>query len=117
MSELSTLETTTSLHPSSDQSINSKRKLKKIKKSLFNFAKEEITSFRSLKVKVYKDEIKEEEDENKIKIPEKFKYYFEDYKKNKDVINQIESGLINSLTAVDSAKVEQVDSSDLVNSE
>ena len=68
-------------------------------------------------MKVYKDEIKEEEDENKIKIPEIFKSYFEDYKKNKDVINQIESGLINSSTAVDSAKVEQVDSSDLVNSE
>ena len=117
-SVLSILETSNSLYSSSNQSLlESKRKIKKINKSLFNFVKEEITSFNSLKVKVYKEDTKNEKNENKIIIPLTFKSYFEDYKKNKVFINQTESGLITSSKVADSGKVEQVDSSDLVNSE
>ena len=109
--------TTSSLYTSSNQSLLEKIKINKIKKNLFCFAKEEITSLSSLKVKVYKEETEEEKNENKIKIPITFKSYFEDYKKFKGIINQVESGIINSSNIVDSTKVEQVDSSDLVNSD
>ena len=114
MSKSSTSKSTiSSLHTSSNQSLLEKTKINKINKNLFSFAKEEITSLSSLKVKIYKDE----KDENKIKIPKTFKIYFEDYKKCKGIINQIESGINNSSNIDDSAKVEQVNSSDLVNSD
>ena len=121
MSKSSTSKSTiSSLHTSSNQSLLEKtkiNKINKINKNLFSFAKEEITSLSSLKVKIYKDEIEDEKDENKIKILKTFKIYFEDYKKCKGIINQIESGIINSLNIDDSTKVEQVNSSDLVNSD
>ena len=118
MSKSSISESTnSSLHTSSNQSLLEKIKINIINKNLLSFAKEEITSFSSLNVKIYKDETEDEKDENKIKIPKTFKIYFEDYKKCKGIINQIESGIINSSNIDDSAKVEQVNSSDLVNSD
>ena len=119
MSTLSTSETTTSLHASGNQTILKSKKINKIKKTLLNFAKEEITSFNSLKVKIYKEEIEDEKEknENKIIIPETFKHYFEDNKRYKKIINKIESGIFTSSIINGSAKAEQVDSSDLVNSE
>ena len=116
-SALSIFETSTSLHTSSNQSLLENKKINKIKKNLFNFAKEELTSFSSIKVKIYKEEIDIKKDENKIKIPETFKSFFEDFKKNNGVINQNRSGFITSSKVSGSGKVEQVDSSDLVNSE
>ena len=82
-STLSVLETSTSLHYSSNRSLLENKKINKIKKSLFNFAKEELTSFNSLKVKIYKEKTDEQKDENKIKIPETSKPFFEDFKKKK----------------------------------
>ena len=117
MSSLSILETSNSLSTSSNQSLLNKKKINKIKKSLLNFAKEELTSFNTLKVKVYKNEIEDQNVENRIKIPQTFKSYFEDFKKNRDNINKIESGITTSLNVANSIPVDQVDSSDLVNSE
>ena len=118
MSKSSISESTTgSLHTSSNQSLLEKIKINKINKNLFSFAKEEITSLSSLKVKIYKDEKEDEKDENKIKIPTTFKSYFEDFRKYNGFINQIESGLITPSSGANSVKVEQIDSSDLVDSE
>ena len=117
MSTSSMLETTTSLHNLSNRSLIENKKLNKIKSTLFNFTKEEITSFSSLKVKIYKEEIEEEKDENKIKIPESCKNYFEDYRKYKGVLNNIESGINTKSNNDGSIKDQQIDSSDLVNSE
>ena len=120
-STLSILETSTSLHNISNQSLLENKRISKINKNLYIFAKEEITSFSSIKVKVYKEEIEDQKDENKIKIPKTFKSFFEDFKKNDKKnncdVNQIESGLITSSKFANSDQIGQVDSSDLVNSE
>ena len=79
--------------------------------------KEEIASFNSLKVKIYKEEKESKENESKIKVPVALKSYFEDYKKYNGFTNQIQSGLITPSSGANSVKVEQVDSSDLVDSE
>ena len=117
MSSISKLETKTILQFLSNQSLLEKIKINKINKNLLSFAKEEITSFSSLKVKIYKEKKEDEKDENKIKIPTTFKFYFEDYKKHRGLINQIELGLITPSSSNDSAQVDQIDSSDLVNSD
>ena len=117
MSTLSKLETKTSLQPLNNESLFEKRKINKIRKTLRNLVKEEIASFSTLKVKIYKEEKEDQKNENKIKIPLTFKFYFEDYKRYKGFINQIESGIITPSSGADSGKVEQIDSSDLVNSD
>ena len=118
MSTLSKLETNTSLQTLSNESLLKYKKINKIKKSLLNLEKEEIASFNPLKVKIYKEEKEDQKDENKIKIPATFKSYFEDYKKYRLSIYKIESGFIfKSNEGPDSVQVEQIDSSDLVNSE
>ena len=116
MSTKSNLETSTSLKPSNNESLLEKKNLKKIKNNLLNLQKIEVASFNPLKVKVYKDEKEEQKDETKIKIPSTFKSYSEDYKKNKGFINKNESGFIIS-SNVNSVQTEQIESSDLVNSE
>ena len=117
MSTLSQFETNTTLKPKSDESLFRTKKINKIKKSLLNLEKEELSKFSSLKVKIYKDEVETQKEECKIKVPEKFKNYFEDFRKFKWLINQIESGIITPSSGANSIKAEQVDSSDLVNSE
>ena len=117
MSTLSKLETKTSLQPLNNESLFEKRKINKIRKTLRNLVKEEIASFSTLKVKIYKEEKKDQKNENKIKIPLTFKFYFEDYKRYKGFINKIESGIITPSSGADSGKIEQIDSSDLVNSD
>ena len=117
MSTLSRLETMVSLEPLSNESLLQTKKINKIRNNLFNLEKEEIASFNSLKVKIYKEEKEDEKDENKIKIPTTFKSYFEDFRKYNGFINQIESGLITLSSGANSVKVEQIDSSDLVDSE
>ena len=117
MYALSNLETNTSLH-SLNESILENKKIKKIRKTLLNLEKEEISSFCPLKVKIYKEEKKEDQkDEIIVKIPATFKSYFEDYKKYRGVINQVESGNIPPSHDVESTQFEQIDSSDLVDSE
>ena len=117
MSILSKLETMTSLQDLSNESLFEMEKIKKIRKKLINMEKEEIALFSPLKVKIYKEKKEDEKDENKIKIPTTFKFYFEDYKKHRGLINQIELGLITPSSSNDSAQVDQIDSSDLVNSD
>ena len=117
MSTLSKLETMTSLQALSNKSLLENKKIIRIRKNLLNLEKEEVASFSTLKVKIYKEEKEDKKDEIKIKIPITFKSYFEDFKRYNKFINQIESGLITPSSGVDSGKVEQNDSSDLVNSE
>ena len=117
MSILSKLETMTSLQDLSNESLFEMEKIKKIRKKLINMEKEEIALFSPLKVKIYKEKKEDEKDENKIKIPTTFKIYFEDYKKYKGFISQIESNLVISSNDHDSIQIEQIDSSDLVNSD
>ena len=116
MSSLSNLETTTSLPTLSNNSLLIDKRINKIKKSLLNLGKEEILSFNPLKVKIYKEEIETQNHKSEIKIPTTFKRYFEDFQKNKNIISQIESGII-SHSNINSAQIEQIESSDLVNSE
>ena len=92
------------------------KKINKIKKTLLNLEKDEISSFNPLKVRVYKEEKEDQKNEIKIKIPLTFKSYFEDFKKNREFINQVESGLITP-SATEPIKTEQFESSDLVESE
>ena len=117
MSSISKLETKTSLQFLSNESILENKKINKIKKRLFNLEKEEIASFRPLKVKIYKNEEEDHKNKSMIKIPVTFKFYFEDYKRYKKFINQVESGIITPSSGADSGEVEQIYSSDLVNSE
>ena len=117
MSSLSNLKTETSIQTFSNESLLEMKKIIKIRKSLLNLEKEEVDSFTPLKVKIYKDKNENQENENKIKIPLTFKFYFEDYKKFSRFINQIESGFDTKLSGTDSDQVEQIDSSDLANSE
>ena len=93
------------------------KEINKIRITLLNFVKKEVDSFRPLKVKIYKEEKEDQKNENKIKIPTTFKIYFEDFKRNQEVINQIKSGLVTPSTGTNSAQAEQIDSSDLVNSD
>ena len=93
------------------------KKINKIKKTLFDLGKEEIASFNPLKVKSYKGEIEDQIEKIENKIPIKFKFYSEDYIKHKEFFNKIESNFDAPSRAVDSAQLNQVDSSDLVNSE
>ena len=116
MSTESNLETNTSLKTLSNESLLDNKNLKKIKNNLLNLQKIEVASFNPLKVKVYKDEKEDQKDETKIKIPLTFKSYLEDYKKNKGLINKNESGFIIP-SNVNSVQTEQIESSDLVNSE
>ena len=118
MSSLSNLETTTSLPILSNDSLLINKKAKKIKKisnTLLNYEKQEVISFSPLKVKVYKDKTNQNH-KSEIKLPTTFKHYFEDFQKNKDLINQIESGHIPE-SNINSIQDEQVESSDLVNSD
>ena len=112
MSSMTNSESTTSLQTTSNESKLEKKKINKIKKALLNIEKEEVTSFNPLKVKIYKEEMEEQNHQNEIKIPTTFKSYFEDLKKNKGLNHQVVSGLNSK-----SVPVQQVDSSDLVNSE
>ena len=120
MSSLSNLETHTSSQTFSNESITENKKINKkinkIQKRLLNLEKEELSSFIPLKVKVYKEEKEEEKEENKIKTPTTFKNYFEDFRKKRESINQTEPGFINPSNA-QPVKVEQIESSDLVDSE
>ena len=118
MSSLSNSETAVSLQASNNNlKLKKKYKLSKIKKTLLNLEKEEVISFNPLKVKVYKNEIGTEHQNNKIEIiiPITLKHYFEDIQKYRGLVYQIESGIISSNTNL--IQTEQVDSSDLVNSE
>ena len=115
MSSISNLETTTSLHVTSNQSLLINKKISKIRKNLLNLEKDELISFCPLKVNIYKEK-KNQNHKSEIKIPITFKQYFEDFKINKDVINKIESGDVAPFKS-NSDQIEQVDSSDLVNSE
>ena len=114
MSSVSNLKIKTSLQTNGSTLKN--KKINKIKKTLLYLEKDEISTFNPLKVKVFKEEKEDLKEENKIKIPLTFKNYFEDYKKNKEFINQTKSGIITPSTT-ESVKTEQVDSSDLVNSD
>ena len=78
--------------------------------------KEEISSFTPLKVKIYKEEKEDQKDGNKIKIPTTFKNYFEDFSKKRECTNQTESVFINP-SNIGPVKFEQIESSDLVDSE
>ena len=117
MSTLSKLETTTSFQPLSNESLLEMKKLKNIRKKLLNLEKEEVATFNPLKVKIFIEKKEDKKNDNKIKIPVTFKSYFEDFKKHRGFTNQIDSGLITPSTGGNSAQVEQVDSSDLVNSD
>ena len=117
MSTLSKLETKTSLQALSNESLLEMKKINKIRKSLFNLEKKEVASFSPLKVKVYSEKIEDQKEENKIKIPVTFKSYFEDYKRYRGFINQVESGVVSQTSDPNSAQIEQIDSSDLVNSD
>ena len=117
MSTLSNLETKTSLETLSNKLLLEMKEINKIRIALLNLVKKEVDSFRPLKVKIYKEEKEDQKNENKIKIPTTFKIYFEDYKKYKGFINQIESGFVTPSSDPDSIKAEQMDSSDLVNSD
>ena len=115
MSSLSKLETSTSLKVTSNDSLLINKKINKISKTLLNLEKEEIKSFSTLKVNVYKEK-KKPNYKSEIKIPTTFKHYFEDFQKNMDLINQIESGDVAPSNA-NSIQDEKVESSDLVNSD
>ena len=125
MSALSKLKPKVNLQVLSNESLSHIKKIDKIKKSLLDLEKEEVASFIPLKVKVYKDEEEgrkedkktDKKNENKIKIPIMFKTFFENYKRYKGFINQIESGIVIPTTGTDSVQVEQNNSSDLVNSD
>ena len=116
MSSLSNSQTTASLKPSSNDSLLIYNKLKYIRKKLLNIEKEEVSSFSSLTVKIYKEEIEDQKHKSEIKIPITFKHYYEDFQKNKNLINQLESGLITT-SNTNSIQDEQINSSDLVNSD
>ena len=117
MSSISQLDTKTSLKVLSNESLIQITKINKIRKELLNLEKKEIATFSPLKVKIYKNKKENQKFTNKIKIPVTFKTYFEDYKKYSGFINQVESGLITPSSEPDSAQIEQINSSDLVNSE
>ena len=117
MATISNLETKISLQTLSNELILEMKKINIIRKVLLNLAKKEVSSFRPLKVQFYKEKKEDQKDENKIKIPTTFKIYFEDYKKYKGFISQIESNLVISSNDHDSIQIEQIDSSDLVNSD
>ena len=90
-------------------------KIKKIRNTLLNLEKEEVNSFSPLNLEIYKD-IKNHKPKKEIKIPITFKSYFEDFQNNKEIINKIISGDKTSSND-NSIQAEQIDSSDLVNSE
>ena len=115
MSASSIFGISTNLHINSNQSLLKKKRISKINKNLLNFAKEELTSFNSLKVKIYKNEIEGQKNKNEIKNQEAF--FYENDQKNNGVINQIESSVVNSSNSHYSIHVEQVANSDLVDSE
>ena len=117
MSILSKLDTTISLKPLNNESLLKIKRIEKIKKTLLNLEKEEVAFFNPLKVKIYKEEKEDHQDKFKIIAPLTFKSYFEDYKKYKEFINQVESGPVTSSNIDDSAQEEQANSSDLVDSE
>ena len=117
MSTLSKLETKTSLQALSNQSLLEMKKINKIRKSLLNMEKKEVSSFSLLKVKIYNEKIEDQKEENQIKIPVTYKFYFEDFKRYRRFINQVESGIISQPSDANSAQIEQIDSSDLVNSD
>ena len=117
MSTLSKIETNASLKLLSNESLLEMQKINKIRKKLLNLEKEEVASFNPLKIKIYKEKKEDQKDDNKIKMPVTFKSYFEDFKRNQEVINQIKSGLVTPSTGTNSAQAEQIDSSDLVNSD
>ena len=77
--------------------------------------KEKISSFSPLKVKIYKEEKEDPISENKIKISATCKFFFEDFKKHNKFISKIEPDTIAS--NADFIRLEQIESSDLVNSE
>ena len=117
MSTLSNLKTKSSLYDLDKKLMLKNKKINKIKKALLNLEKNEVASFNPLKVKVYKEEKNDLKNVNKIKIPVvTFQSYFEDFKKNTEFIKEIEYGPIIP-SNVDLDKTEQVDSSDLANSD
>ena len=117
MSTLSKLETKTSLQDLSNESQFETKKINKIRKSLLNMEKEEVVSFSPLKVKIYNEKIEDQKEENKIKIPMTFKSYFEDFKRYREFTNHVESGIVTQTRDANSIQTEQIDSSDLVDSE
>ena len=115
MSSLSNVETVSSVQTSSNDSLFINKKISEVNKTLRNIEKKEVVSFSPLKVKICKDK-KNQNLKSEIKLPTTFKHYLEDFQKNKDLINQIESGHIPE-SNINSIQDEQVESSDLVNSD
>ena len=118
MSSLSNVETVSSLQTSSDDSLFINKKISEVNKTLRNIEKKEVVSFSPLKVKICKDK-KNQNLKSEIKLLTTFKHYLEDFKKNKslkNLNNQIEQNRV-ALSNVNSVNLEQVDSSDLVDSE
>ena len=117
MSTLSNLDTKNSLQSLSNESLLEMEKINKIRKKLLNLEKKEVATFSPLEVKTYKEKKDSQKNEFKIKVPVTFKSYFEDYKKYSGFIYQVESGLVTPSSGPDSVQVEQINSSDLVNSD
>ena len=117
MSELLSSGTMVSLQTSNIELRIKNKKINKIKKTLLNLGKEEIASFKPLKVKSYKEEIEDNLDKIENKIPSTFKFFSEDYKKQKEFFYQIKPVFDTPFKGNDSVQLNQIDSSDLVNSE